>query len=59
VKDLHKQIERKIELEGEKLRLRLTDIDRKRSIQKTLEEHEKEKIVLKHNLLKEKVAKLH
>ena len=47
-----------MELEGEKLRLRLTDIDRKRSIQKTLEEHEKEKIVLKHNLLKEKVAKL-
>ena len=59
MKDLQQQIERKIELDGEKLRLRFTDIDRKRSIQKTLEEHEKEKIVLKHNLLKEKVNKIH
>ena len=41
------------------MRLRFTDIDRKRSLQKTLEEHEKEKIILKHNFLKEKVAKLH
>lgn len=59
VKELHQVIQHKIELEGEKLRLRFTDIDRKRSIQKTLEENEKEKIVLKHNLLKEKVSLIH
>jgi len=58
VKELNLKYERKLELEGEKFRLRFTDQERKKNIQKTLEEHEKERIILKHNLLKEKVAKL-
>jgi len=48
-----------LELESEKFKLRFSDFDRKRTIQKTLEEHEKERIMLKHNLLKEKVERLH
>jgi len=58
VKELNLKYERKLELKGEKFRLRFSDRERKYSIQKTLEEREKEKIILKHNLLKEKVAKL-
>jgi len=48
-----------LELESEKFKLRFSDFDRKRTIQKTLEEHEKERIMLKHNFLKEKVERLH
>jgi len=48
-----------LELESEKVKLRFSDFDRKRTIQKTLEEHEKERIMLKHNFLKEKVERLH
>ena len=45
------RIDRKTEIEGEKIRLKFDDLNRKRSIQKTLEEHEKISIFQKHTAL--------
>ena len=51
LRELTEKIDRQAEICGEKIRLKFDDLNRKRSIKKTLEENEKASILVKHTLL--------